>query len=126
MTEQQNFFQRLWTGLPVVFPLVALFHIAILIITLIGFAQSGTLSEVATAGTCLELLLYTALWVFVCLKNRWAATGYIVLTSLNLGLQYLTPSASARRSFSDAMEPGHLPVDALFCFFLLFYYKRFR
>jgi hypothetical protein len=123
---QQNFFRRLWTELPVLFPMVALFHVVILVVTLTGFAQNGTLADAATAGTCIELLLYTILWVLVCLKYRWAAIAYIVLTSVNLGLQYLTPAGSIWKSISDAMEPGHLPVDVLFCFFLLFYYKRLR
>lgn len=123
---QQNIFRRVWDGLPVLFPMVALFHVVILIITIVGFAQSGTLGEAATGGTCLELLLYTLLWVLVCLRYRWAAIGYIILTSANLALQYLTPEGSIWKSISDAMEPGHLPVDVLFCFFLLFYYKRLR
>jgi hypothetical protein len=116
----------MWDGLPVLFPMVALFHVAILLITVIGFAQSGTLGDFVTRGTCLELLLYTVLWVLVCLRYRWAAIGYVVLTSVNLALQYLTPAGSIWKSVADAMEPGHLPVDVLFCFFLLFYYKRLR
>jgi hypothetical protein len=124
--QQQNFFRRVWTELPLLFPLVALFHFAILIITIAGFAQADALDATAPAGTCIELLLYTLLWLFVCLQHRWAAIGYILLTCVNLALQYLTAQGSIWRDIADAMAPAHLPIDALFCFFLLFYYKRFH
>ena len=123
---QQSFFRRMWTGLPVLFPLVALFHLAILVITVLSFSQTGALDNMMLLGTCIELLLYTILWILVCLKYRWAAIGYILLTSINLALQYLTPQGSIWRDVGDAMAPAHLPIDVLFCFFLLFFYKRFR
>lgn len=123
MDEQvQPFFRRIWTGLPVLFPIVGLFQIALFAYNLIRFAMSGVLDTVIAGGTCMELFLYAALWAFICDRRRWAAIAYIALTAINLMLQFLTPQHSVWREFSDAL----LPFDVLLCFFLLFFYKRFR
>jgi hypothetical protein len=109
-------------GLPVVFPLVLLFHIVMLCITAFGFISDGVLDTAIAAGTVLEWLLYTVLWLFVCLQQRWAVIGYIALTSLNLLLYFLASKEGIWHMLSDAL----LPFDVLMCFFLLFYYKRLR
>jgi hypothetical protein len=123
MDEQaQPFFRRVWTGLPVLFPIVGLFQIALFCYNLIRFALDGVLGTAIAAGTCVELMLYALLWIAVCDRRRWAAIGYIVLTSVNLLLQFLAPVHSIWHQISDAL----FPFDALLCFFLLFFYKRFR
>lgn len=119
---QQSFFRRMWTGLPILFPLVALFHIALLGYNVFSFAQQGVLDTAIAGGTCVELLLYTVLWIAVCDRWRWAAIGYIILTAANLLLQFLNHAGSTWRLVSDAL----FPFDVLMCFFLLFFYKRFR
>jgi hypothetical protein len=119
---RQNILRRIWDGLPVLFPLVALFHLLLLGYNVISFARQDLLDTIIASGTCVELLLYTLLWVAVCDRWRWAAIGYIVLTAANLLLQFLNPPASNWRLVSDAL----FPFDVLMCFFLLFYYKRFR
>lgn len=126
MERQPHFLRRMWTGLPVIFPLVGLFHIAILFITIYSFAQDGVLDVFTPAGICLMLLAYAVLWIYICLQRRWAAIAYIILTAVNLCLQYLTPQGNPWRDVGAAMAPGGLPVDALMCFFLLFFYKRFH
>jgi hypothetical protein len=119
--EQLSFIERL-KGLPILFPLVGLFHIVLLCITIFGFGKEGLLGTSIGGGTVLEWLLYTVLWVFVCLQYRWAAIGYICLTAINLLLYFLSPKESIWHLVSDTL----LPFDILMCVFLLFYYKRFR
>ena len=119
--DKQHFIDRL-KGLPVLFPLVAAFHVVMLVITVFNFGRDGVLDTFIGGGSVLEWLLYTALWMNVCLQRRWAAIGYIILTAVSLMLQFLTPHNSQWRMIGDTL----FPFDVLLCFFLLFYYKRFR
>ena len=124
--QAQTFYDRYFRQIPVLFPLVALAHVVWLGLTVVSFAQLDVLGTFIGGGTCVELLLYAVLWLAVCDMRRRAAIGYMVLTAINLGLQYLTPAHAEWRSVADALAPAHIPIDVLMCFFLLFYYKRFR
>lgn len=118
----QNFFDRFFRQLPVIFPIVGLFLIALFGYNLIQFALQGVLLTHIASGTCLELLLYTLLWLVACDRRRWGAIGFILLTAANLLFYFLAPKHSLWHMVSDAL----LPFDALLCFFLLFFFKRFR
>ena len=120
--QSQPFIRRLWTGLPVLFPIVGFFLIALFAYNLVRFAMDGVLDTVIAGGTCMELLLCALFWLFACDRRRWAAIAFIALTAANLMLQFLTPQHAVWRTFSDAL----FPFDVLLCFFLLFFYKRFR
>jgi len=108
--------------LPVVFPIVGLFLVALFLFNVISFAANGVLMEPIPAGTAIELFLYAALWLFVCDCRRWAAMAFMALTAANLLLYFLTKEDSFWHQISDAL----LLFDALLCFFLLFYFRRFR
>ena len=117
-----NILRRLWHQLPVLFPLVAIAHIVWLGYAVVSFSQQGVMDTFIGAGNCLVMLLYTILWIGVCDRRRWAAIGYLTLTAVNLCLQFFTHQHSEWRYVSDAL----FPFDLLMCFFILFYYKRFR
>lgn len=122
MTERLTLLQRL-KMLPVLFPLVGAFHIVMLIITAAGFAQAGVLTDAVPAGSCVEWALCAIIWAFVCLyQSRKAAIAYLILTVVNLGLQFLMPHGSDWRLIGSTL----FPFDLLLCFFLFFYYKRFH
>ena len=117
-----NLIRRFLTELPVLFPLVALAHVVWTGFTVYSFAQQEVLDTFIGAGNCLEMLLYTALWIGICDRRRLAGIAYLVLAALNLCLQFFTPQHSEWRLVGDAL----FPFDLLMCFFILFYYKRFR
>lgn len=119
--SQPTLLQRI-KELPVLFPLVALFHVVMFAITTYGFARDGVLDTVIGGGSATEWLLSAALWIGVCFWKRWAAIGYIVMTVANMALLFLTPLGSVWRSISGTL----FPFDALMGLILLFYYKRFR
>lgn len=108
-------------GLPVLFPLIALFHLLMFGVAVFGFAQSGDLTEFVPAGTCVEWLLYTAFWIAVTFtQRRLPAILYILMAAVNLYLQFLTAKGSDWRLVGGTV----FPFDLLLCFFLLYYYKR--
>jgi hypothetical protein len=113
---------RFFKQLPILFPLVALFHLVMLGYSLWTFASQGVLDTFIGGGSTLVVLLYTILWLAVCDARRWGAIGYMALTAITLLLQFATPHQSEWRYVGDALSP----FDVLMCFFLLFYYKRFH
>lgn len=114
-----TFFRRIIKKPPVLFPLVALFHIGMLLYTTWQFSPEPFPSPVWVQP--LWWLLYTISWIFICDMKRWAAMMYIGLTALNLVLRYVIKSSVDLSNFTDAM----FPVDVLFTFFVMFYFRRF-
>lgn len=102
---------------PALFPWVALFHLVITAHAIWSFI--GEPLESWVHPVCLAL--YTLLWFFICGMKRWAALGYVALTSINLLLHFLWAKEGTWFIFSGAL----FPVDVLFSFFILVYYKRF-
>jgi hypothetical protein len=106
-----------WNKPPALFPWVALFH---LVIT--GHAIWTFMGEPLEAWAYpASFVLYTALWFFVTSLKRWAAWGYIALTSINLLLHFYLVKDGGWYAFSGAM----FPLDVLFSFFILVFYRRF-
>jgi hypothetical protein len=122
MTEPNGFIARM-KALPVLFPLVGLFHLAMLLIGAVQFAQLGELGSGLALGSLAHWLVYGLVWLLVCLyQKRTAAIAYVALTSIELLLQFFGPEGSLIRELSKTLFPFHI----LLCFFLLVYYKRFR
>lgn len=118
MRNIKTFIQDAVKKPPLLFPLVALFHFFALIFALWNVHSSpfGTLEWLQP----LWILAYTICWVFICDMRKWAAIGYILLTSVDIIL-YVSRSSNIAASQLTML----FPTDVLFCFFVLFYYRRF-
>lgn len=120
MFNEQNmtnsFLKRIFTKPPLLFPMVALFHMGILVYNIYIYAAEPLWIQL------LWLLLYTVSWIFVCDLRRWASVVYMGLTTLNLLLRFILESPTDLSNFTDAM----FPADVLFTFFLMFYFKKFE
>lgn len=114
------FFKRIWQKPPIAFPLIALFHVGLLLYlvydTIVDPVYSGIMAQPVI------MLLYTAAWLFVCDMKKWAALVYIALTTLNLLVRFLVVDPSLLNNYTDTL----FPADVLFTFFVMFYYKRFE
>jgi hypothetical protein len=116
----QNFFKRIIRKPPVLFPLVALFHFIWL-----GYSIWNYSSEPFPSAAWIQplwILAYAVSWLFVCDMKKWAALVYIGLTMLNLVLRFVLKSPTDLSNFTDTL----FPIDVLFSFFLLFYYRQFE
>ncbi len=105
---------------PVIFPWVALFHVVMLgYVTWLFHAD-----PLFSAGWLqpLWLLGYTVCWIFICDLRRWAAYGYLLLTSANLLLYAVCKDLVAREIYTSSL----LLIDVGFCFFILFFFRRFK
>lgn len=101
----------------VLFPLIALFHILMTVYTVwqdIGYSYLWW--QIAW------MVGYTFFWIFICDYRKWAAWGYLSLTSINLFLYYFAHSQTVMDKYVSSL----FILDVLFSFFVLFFYKRFR
>ncbi len=117
---EESFFKRIWQRPPVVFPLVALFHVVLFLYYVWIFRSEPFPSEGWVVPGI--LLLYTISWVFVCDYRRWASFAYIGLTTISIVLRFTLADYTDRELYADTL----FPADILFTFFIMFYYKRFK
>jgi hypothetical protein len=76
----------------------------------------GSLTDV------LLLMSMSLVWVFIIDLKRWAAMGYILLFIVAAMSHWLLPWWGLAGSSTTPL----FPVDILFCFFILFWFKRFE
>jgi len=123
MTEPNGLLNRI-KALPVLFPMVGVFQLVMLVLTLTTFIQVGELLAPAGFGSVLRWLLYAGVWAAICLtQRRWAVLLYMVISGAELLGYYVGAAAGILHIISnDAL----VLFNVLLCFFLLVYYKRFR
>ncbi|MCD6062244.1 MAG: hypothetical protein K0R82_155 [Flavipsychrobacter sp.] len=102
------------------FPLVALFHIGLLLYSIYDYSSEPFGSAIWVQP--LWLLAYAISWLFICDMKKLAAYSYIGLTALNLILRFVLKSPTDLAYFTDAL----FPADILFTFFVLYYFKSFE
>jgi len=120
MRTAKVFFKDITHKLPLFFPLVALFHLFAFFYTFWN-AHTEPFPSIVWLQT-LWITAYTTSWIFICDKKRWAAWAYIGITSINIILILTVSSPGMRELVTNTI----FPIDILFCFFILFYYKRFK
>jgi hypothetical protein len=117
---EDSFFRRIIRRQPVLFPIAALFLVLMTVIAAVTLYPTPLFQRDWLRP--LSMLLFTITWLFVCDLRKWAATGFILLTMLALGLQYFSLPDSPGRIFAS----GLFPLDMILSIFILVYFKRFR
>lgn len=120
MRNAKAFFADLIKKPPILFPLVALFHV-------LAFAYSlWSVHDVPFPAIDwlqpLWMLCFTACWLAACDLRRWGALGYILFTTINIILRFAVKSPIEQDVLTNAL----FPADILFSFFIMFYFRRFR
>lgn len=110
-----SFVERFIKKPPVVFPLVALFHIGLLVFSIYN-ASTEPLSSLIWLQP-LWMLAYTITWLFICDMKRWAAYAYICVTTLSLLLHFLIKE--------ELYHSSLFLIDAIFAMIVMAYIKRF-
>lgn len=113
-------FKDMITKPPVVFPLVALFHIIMLLISIITMVQQPAAT---TEISCLWMLGYTVFWVATTAMRKWGAMGYVLTTAANVVTWY---AFQGQPSQQLAYVSNIFLIDIIFSFFVIIYYRRFR
>lgn len=118
------FYKRIWKKPPTVFPYIALFHIVLLLYFIKDTVSSPEGMELWTDPVI--MLAYTVFWIFCCDLKRWAALGYIALTTINLALHMTVMFELVDHMALEKYVNILFPADTLFTFFVMFYFKNFK
>ncbi len=119
LRDLKTFLKDITTQPPVLFPSVVLFHILWLLGAVWSCVQQPT---IGMGLNVIWMIGYTAFWIGVSDQKKWGAFGYIGLTVINI-IMYL----SFKSHYDRAMYMSSLfLIDILFCFFIMFYFKRFK
>lgn len=118
----QPFLKRIISKPPMLFPWVALLHAALFLYLFIDYAISMPFPDVMWIQPA-WMLAYTLVWLAACDMKRWSVYAYIGLTAISIILQVALREQhpTALNTWGDMLFPGNV----LFCFLLLFYYKKF-
>lgn len=135
----QNQVSLFFTKAPILFPLIGLFHIGLLLY--LSFLWVDTAVAPIYWVRPLIMGLYMVFWIGACYLKKKMANGYLILTIIMVVFYYFFPSDSnhldsegfwntlyhaavrGHRIFGDILlEP--LPVNILFSFVLLLYYRK--
>jgi hypothetical protein len=120
LRSTRQFFIDIVKKPPVLFPLVALFHVLWLIWT-IWSDRYLHFPDLALLEVC-WMIGYTVFWIVACDFRKWGALGYFALTLVNTCI-YL---AVRNGKLPAGYESNMFLLDGLFSVFLLIYYKRFN
>ena len=105
---------------PMLFPLVALFHI-LMLLYIIWDDHEVPFSFLLWVQV-FWMAAYTLFWLAACDLRKWGALGYFALTLISAAVYF-----AARNNKIDHYYVSNIfLIDGLFSFFLLFYYKKFR
>lgn len=139
--DSVSFVKKFFTTAPVIFPLIALFHIGLLLYVCFTWFTPGVswwfwLRPVVLA-------LYTWFWIGACYLRKREATAYLILTIIMVTFYYFGPGGGnnldGQSIFGDAynqlvllhrsvadilLDP--LPANILFSFIILLYYRRMK
>jgi len=105
---------------PFIFPFIALAHIAWLL-----FVASGLRHAPFPGMEWLQLLWmvgYTVCWLGVCDLRKWGGVGYLAITMLNQGLYFFLQNDVQRHLYTSSLWL----IDIMFCFFILFFFRRLK
>lgn|GEM_PF-711424 len=119
---QKGLVKKYFTGLPVFFPLIGLFLLGLTLFEANLWIGDDSVSRVYWFRPLLSLL-YTLFWMGACLLNKRMAMAFIILSILNVSFHFFGPDIIWKRALGEILFVP-LPVNLLFSFMLLFYFRR--
>jgi len=119
-----NVVKRYFRTMPLLFPLVGLFLAAMAAIEFGSYISDHGFAPVYWSRPILYGL-YFFFWLFVCFARKWAALGFLLLTIAGMAWFLFGPDMQFKHATGDVLIMP-IPVNVLFSFLLLFYYRRMR
>lgn len=114
---------KYFKSLPIVFPLIGLFLIVMLAFESYYYLGDHTINAVYWLRP-LVMLAYTFCWIFICLKKKWAAVAFLVVAIANVSFQLFGPKDMLLRKAIGDILFVPLPINLVFAFLVLFYYRK--
>ncbi|MFT4061416.1 MAG: hypothetical protein QM642_03555 [Edaphocola sp.] len=121
---KKNILKRYFTDMPVFFPLIGLFLIAMAGYELQNYWGDNSVSAWYLWRPAI-LLLYAVFWAGICFRQKWAAIAFVVLTIANVSYYFWGPDSYLHRAIGDLLFIP-IPVNLLFAFVLLFFFRKLK
>ena len=121
---KMKFLKSFFTTAPIAFPMIALFHLWLTYTEAVNYIGDTSVFLIYTLRP-IVLLAYTIFWIGCCYMKRWAGFGYLVLTMLNVSFYLFAPPSLLKQAIGDILFVP-VPINLLFCFLILFYFKRMQ
>lgn len=116
--------KRYFKAMPVIFPLVGLFLLGLAVVQAVTFLGDESVGRIYWLRPVLALL-YFLFWAGACLQRKAFAMAFLVLTILNVAFHLFGPDSVAKHALGDMLFLP-IPVNIVFSFLLLFYFRRMR
>lgn len=115
---------RYFKTMPIFFPLIGLF-----LLGLTGFEAWNYIGDHEVGYIYwlrpVVLLVYFLCWAGACLARKIPAIAFTVLTIVNVAFYLFGPDIMLKRALGDLLFVP-IPVNLLFSFLLLFYFRKMR
>jgi hypothetical protein len=121
---RKNIGQQYFSNMPIVFPLVGLFLLGLTLFEAWNYLGDHEVSLVYWLRPVV-LLFYFLFWAGTCLGFKKAGLAFLVLTIVNVAFQLFGPDTLLKRALGDILFLP-LPVNILFSFLLLFYFRKLK
>jgi hypothetical protein len=120
----KNIFMRYFTVMPIFFPLIGLFLLGLSLFECWNYLADDSVFALYRFRPVV-MLLYFVFWAAACMGRKWGALAFIVLTILNVAFYLFGPDILLKRAFGDLLFVP-IPVNLVFSFLLLFYFRKFK
>lgn len=121
---RKPFWVQYFTRMPIVFPLVGLFLLAMAAFEAWNYLGDNEVSSIYWLRPVI-MLLYFLFWAGACFGSKKAGLAFLVLTIANVAFYLFGPDSVPKRALGDILFIP-LPVNILFSFLLLFYFRRLQ
>lgn len=120
----QNILKRYFKQMPIFFPLIGLFLLALALIEIFSYATDDGYGTIYLLRPAL-FLLYFLFWSLVCLAKKWGAFGFLFLTIAGMAFFLFAPDIVLKHAIGDVLILP-IPANVFFSFLLLFYFRRMK
>jgi hypothetical protein len=118
------FLLQYFTRMPIVFPLVGLFLLGMAGFEAWNYLGDDEVSRIYWLRPAV-LFLYFLFWSGACFRLKKPGLAFLVLTMVNVAFHLFGPDILLKRALGDILFIP-LPVNILFSFLLLFYFRRLQ
>jgi len=119
-----NVLVRYFKTMPIFFPLIGLFLLFLTFYEALNYLGDDSVSHLYWLRP-LVLALYFLCWAGACLARKLPAIGFVGLTIINVAFYLFGPDSILKRALGDLLFLP-IPVNLLFAFLLLFFFRRMK
>jgi hypothetical protein len=120
----KNLIVRYFTQMPIFFPLIGLFMLGLALSECWSYATDHDYGAIYWFRPVL-FFIYFLIWVPICYAKKWAGFTFLILSILGMSFDMFGPDIMLKHAIGDVLIKP-IPINILFSFLLLFYFRRMK